>query len=90
MGTFVKFLYEFMSIFFSGIGKIFEGLLSGIKQIFNINEYLSVVRFYSDNFGVKDWILVVVAIILVLIILGLIILLVWMILRKYIKFRKTC
>ena len=89
MGTFVRFLYEFMSIFFNGVGKIFKGLFDGIKEIFNIKEYMSVVRFYKSNFGVGDWVLVVVAILMTIIILGLIILLIWLIIRKYIKFRKT-
>ena len=35
MDTYVRFLYEFMSVFFKGIGTIFSGIFGGIIQMFN-------------------------------------------------------
>ena len=49
MDTFVRFLFEFMSVFFSGIGMIFSGIFNGIVQIFNISEYLYVIEFLKTK-----------------------------------------
>ena len=38
MDTFFRFLFEFMSVFFGGIGLIFSGVFNGIIQMFNISE----------------------------------------------------
>ena len=37
MDTYFRFLFEFLSVFFNGVGMIFNGLVKGIAQIFNIN-----------------------------------------------------
>ena len=89
MDTFVRFLFEFMSVFFSGVGMIFKGLFGGILQMFNISEYLYIIEFYRKDFNMSEWVLVVIAVIVMIIVLLLIILLVWFVIRKYVKFRKT-
>ena len=45
MDTFARFLYDFMSVFFSGIGMILKGFVTGIIQMFNLPEYLYLVEF---------------------------------------------
>lgn len=89
MSTFIRFLFEFMSVFFEGLGKIFFGFINGIIQIFNISEYAYVIEFYRDDFGIGEWLLVVLAVIVLLVMLALIVLIIWFIIRKYIRFRKT-
>lgn len=89
MNTYIRFLYEFMSVFFDGLGKIFFGFINGLIQMFNFREYAYVIEFYRKDFSFGEWILVVLAIIILLVLLGLIVLLFWFILRKYIRFRKT-
>ena len=89
MDTFARFLYEFMSVFFSGIGMILKGFVTGIIQMFNLPEYLYLVEFYKKDFGGGEWVLVIVAIIVLFILLSLIILIGWFIVRKYVRFRKT-
>ncbi|MDY5875220.1 MAG: hypothetical protein SPJ74_04025 [Bacilli bacterium] len=89
MDTFVRFLFEFMSVFFSGVGMIFKGLFGGIIQMFNISEYLYTIEFYRKDFNMSEWVLVVIAVVVMLIVLLLIILLIWFVIRKYVKFRKT-
>ena len=89
MSTFVRFLYEFMSVFFNGLFTIGKGIVSGFAQMFNVSEYLYIIQFYKNDFKVAEWILVVVAIIVLLLLLGLILALGWLIIRKYIRFRKT-
>ena len=89
MSTYIRFLFEFMSVFFSGIGKIISGFISGIIQMFNFSEYAYVVEFYSKDLNTGEWILVVLAVIILLVLLGLIVAVVFFILRKYLVFRKT-
>ncbi len=89
MNTFVRFLYEFMSVFFSGIAMIFMGFFNGIIQMFNVSEYLYLIQFYKKDLGIGEWILVVIAIIVLVVLLGLIVLLIYFVIRKYIRFRKT-
>ena len=89
MHTFIRFLFEFMSVFFKGIAAIFGGIFKGFLQMFNIREYLYIISFYKKDFKVGEWVLVIIAIIVMIIILALIVLLIVLIIRKYIKFRKT-
>jgi len=89
MDTFVRFLYEFMSVFFEGFIGIFKGIILGVIQMFNVREYGYVISMYREDFKMGEWILVVIAIIVLAVILTLIILLGWFIVRKYIRFRKT-
>lgn len=89
MNTYIRFLFEFMSVFFNGIGMVVGGFFKGIIQMFNIPEYLSVIEFYRKDLKVAEWLLVVVAVVVMLIVLGLIVLLIVFFIRKFIKFRKT-
>ncbi len=89
MDTYVRFLFEFMSVFFKGIGTIFGGIFGGIIQMFNIREYMYVIDFYKKDFSGGEWVLVIISILIMLIILGLIIAVIVFFIRKYIKFRKT-
>ena len=89
MNTYIRFLFEFMSVFFDGIGMIIGGFFKGIVQMFSIPEYLYVIQFYRKDLKVAEWILVVIAILVMLIVLGLIVLLIVFFIKKYIKFRKT-
>lgn len=89
MSKFIRFIYEFMSVFFDGIKSIVMGIVNGFIQMFNIPGYLDVITFYKNEFGIKEWILAVIGIIFMAIILVLIILLIVFLVRKYIRFRKT-
>ena len=89
MDTYVRFLYEFMSVFFSGLKKIFLGFYSGIIQMFNFNQYLFVLKYYKDEFKISEWILVVIAIIVMLVILLLVFFFFSFLIRKYIRFHRT-
>ena len=89
METYFRFLFEFMSVFFKGIGTIISGTFNGIIQIFNIQDYLSIIGLYQKDFSGGEWVLAVIAIILMIIILGLIIFAIVILIRKYLRFRKT-
>ena len=89
MNTFVRFLYEFMSVFFRGIGMIVGGFFKGIIQIFSVQEYLYVIEFYRKDLNVAEWVLVVIAVLVMFFVLALIVLMISFFVKKYIKFRKT-
>lgn len=89
MSTFVRFLYEFMSVFFGGIAMIFKGIVDGFVQMFNVKEYAYIIQFYKKEFNMGEWPLVILAIVVLILLLGLLLLLIGFIIRKYIKFRKT-
>ncbi len=89
MNTFFRFLYEFLGQFFLGVWKIIEGFYQGIIQMFNIKGYAGVVAFYKNDFNGAEWIFVALAILCIVIILALFVLVIFFIVRKYTRFRKT-
>ena len=89
MDTFFRFLYEFLSQLFNGIIDIIMGFVNGFAKIFNIKKYISIIDFYKDDFSGPEWLFVVIAIILLLVLFAAIGLLVYFLIRKYLRFRKT-
>ena len=89
MSTFFRFFYEFLGQFFLGLWKIVQGFYLGIIQMFNVKEYAKVVEFYKEDFNGAEWIFVVIAVLLLLGLIALIGWLIFLLVRKYIRFRKT-
>ena len=89
MDTFFRFLYEFLEQFFKSFILMFKGFIKGIINMFNIKEYIAIINFYKDDFKIAEWILVALAILIVLAIVGGIIFIIYFLIRKYMKFRKT-
>ena len=87
MNTFFRFFYEFISIFFDGVRRIVDGIISGIGKIFNYGEYKKVIDSYQDSFGFIEWIFVALTILLLVIIILGVILLIFVRLRKYLRLR---
>ena len=88
METFIRFLYEFLSQIFLGFTSILKGITTGIGQIFDIKTYQNMIGKYKTDLSMPEWILVVIAILFVVIFIGLIIALIYLLTRKYLKFRK--
>ncbi|MBP1533317.1 MAG: hypothetical protein J6I46_12425 [Ruminococcus sp.] len=89
MNTFLKWFFVFISEMLKGFAMIFTGLWNGIKQIFNIKNYIEIFKTYSKDFGALGWILSVLAIILVAAVFFLIGLMIVLAVRKYIRFRHS-
>ena len=88
MNTFFRFFYEFISIFFEGLLKLFNGIISGISKMFNYFDYKKILDSYKDSFNLVEWIFVILTILfLVIIVLGFILLVVFR-LRKYLRLRR--
>ena len=85
MNTFLRFFYEFISIFFDGIGLIFKGIASGFIKMFNFNEYAKVIDSYKGSFTGGEKIFVALAVIFLLLIIGIIGFLIYLFIKKMIR-----
>lgn len=89
METFLRFLYEFLGQFFKGFILVFNAIIEGVKSLFDFSSYLEILNFYKEDFSGPEWLFVaLVIIILVLIVVGIGVLIFFLV-RKYIRFRKT-
>lgn len=66
MNTFLRFFYEFISIFFDGFFLGLKGLWNGITSMFGFSEYAKLIYNYKDNFNGNEKIFVVICIIILL------------------------
>ncbi len=89
MDLFVRFLYDFLSLFFGGLKKIIFGFINGMADIFNLKNYYNVIKDYSEDLTTGTWIMVILAALCVVLILGIIIFLIFFLIRKYIRLRKS-
>ena len=89
MDTYFRFLFEFLSVFFKGVGTIVGGIFKGITQIFDVDAYKAIIEIYRADLNGAEWFMVVVAVLILLLIIGLTGLLIFFFIRKYIRFRKT-
>ena len=89
MENLALFIKEFTGVFVSGLWKMITGIFWGIVDMFNIPKYIKVFGNYKDEFGVADWILSVLVAIIVFALLAAIIFFVYLLIRKYIRFRES-
>ncbi len=89
MSNFLDWFFVFISEILKGFASIFKGFWEGIKQIFNIKNYINIFKAHSESFGVLEWILAILSIILVMAIFLLIIFMIVLAIRKYIRFRHS-
>lgn len=89
MDTLFRFLYEFLSQFFGGFITIGSALASAIKQMFNFKEYLKILNFYKEDFNGPEWLFVGLLIICLTVLVAGVVFLIVMLVKKYIRFRKT-
>ncbi|MGN0536844.1 MAG: hypothetical protein ACI4M3_02570 [Acutalibacteraceae bacterium] len=89
MGDFFEWFFAFVTEILGGFAKIFIGLWDGLKQIFNVPEYIEIFKKYSENFGILGWVLSIIAILVVIAIFGLLIFIIVLMIRKYIRFRHS-
>ena len=88
METYTRFLYEFLSQFFSGISTILIGIKDGIVKLFDIKAYKDILEQYQSDFSMPEWVLVFIAIFVMLFIVGIIVALIYFLVKKYVRFRK--
>ena len=89
MDTFIRFLYEFLQQFFSGFVIFLKSIVVGIKNTFNIGSYIKIINDYKNDFNGAEWVFVALTIILLLILLSAIVFIIYFLVKKYLRFRKT-
>ena len=89
MGNFLKWFFAFITEILQGFALIFLGIFNGIIQIFNIKKYVDIFKEYSPHFGVAEWVLSILAILIVVAIFALIIFIIVLAVRKYLRFRHS-
>ena len=89
MDVFIRFLFDFLSQFFGGLGKILFGFWQGIKDMFNILDYYDTIRNYSTEFTAIDWIFTGITVLIFVTIVVLAVVLFYLLIRKYVRIRKS-
>ena len=89
MGSYLDWFFVFLTTMIDGIWKVISGIANGLFQIFNIAAYIKQFGVYKSEFKALDWILAVFSFILVMAIWVIIVYMLVLLIRKYIRFRKS-
>jgi hypothetical protein len=89
MGSFLDWFFAFLTTMIDGIWKVISGIGTGFFQIFNLAAYIKQFGVYKSEFKVLDWILAVFSFFLVMAIWVIIIYMLVLLIRKYIRFRRS-
>lgn len=90
MSILLKFIQDFLGQFFvNGFWGTIKGIGLGIANIFNIPKYIEIFKKYSSNFGAGEWALAILCIILIVAALAAIAFVVALLIKKYVRVRKT-
>ena len=68
MNTFLRFFYEFISIFFDGFFSGLKGLWDGITKMFSFAEYAKVISSYRESFNGQERIFAILGIAFIILI----------------------
>ena len=68
MNTFLRFFYEFISIFFDGFFSGLKGLWDGITKMFSFAEYAKVISSYRGSFNGLERIFAILSIAFIILI----------------------
>jgi len=85
METYTRFLYEFLSQFFSGIIMVLQALWNGVISMLNIPEYVRIVHDYKGDLNMLEWLLVAGSILIITIVAICLVSLIGMVIKKYVN-----
>ena len=88
MDTLVRFLFDFLTIFFGGLKTIVMGAVNGFVTIFNVPSYIKVIHDYDGEFSGGMLVLQILSIVLFVILILVIIGILYFLFRKIFLFRK--
>lgn len=89
MSKFIDFLLEFLEAFFGPLWSIIVSIFNAIINIFNVMNYVEVFQKYSGDFNWLAWVLAILTVILLIAALGGLVFVIYLLIRKYIRIRKT-
>ena len=85
MNTFLRFFYEFISVFFDGLFSGFKGLWNGIKEMFKISKYAKILGEYKESFNGNEKVFVILCIIFLVLIILMIAMILYLVIKKLIR-----
>ena len=89
MDGFLSWFFAFMTTMLGGLWQIISNFFLGIVQVFNFPVYLDQLGQYSGDFGVIGWIFAIICFLLTFAVWGALVFIVALLIRKYIRFRKS-
>lgn len=89
MNIYTDFFIKFMEPFFEGLAAIFKNLFVGLFQMFNILNYIDVIKEYKGDLTGSGIFIIIATILVLLVIYGVIILLISLLIKKAIKYHKN-
>ena len=88
MNTFIRFFFEFISIFMDGMKMMFRGIAEGFKQVVNVRNYMEIINDYKESFNGPEWVFTAFAIAILVIIFGLLFAIIFLALKGKFRFGK--
>ena len=89
MSVYGEFFTKFMEPFFEGLLNIFKGIGSGIGQMFNIVNYITVINDYKSDLTGVGLVIMILTIILLVAIIAVIIFFIYRAIRTYVRYRRN-
>lgn len=89
MDGFLSWFFDFMTTMLGGVWRAISNFFVGLFQIINFPAYISQLKRYAPGFGVLDWILTILAIILTYAFWAGVVFLIVLLVRKYVRFRRS-
>lgn len=90
MDEFLSWFYAFMTtMLVDGVWRILSNFFEGIACIFNFPAYFKQLAQYSDFFNAAEWICAILSFVLAYVAWGVIAFMLVLVIRKYIRFRRT-
>lgn len=89
MEAYNNFFIDFMEPFFEGISKIFTNLFAGLFQMFNVVNYIDVIKAYSDELSGGGVFIIILTVLCLLLVYGILIFIIYLGIRRIMNFRRN-
>lgn len=89
MDAFLNWFFAFMTTMLGAVWQSISGFFGGLIQVFNIPMYIDQLNRYKADLNFLGWVLTVLTFILTYAIWGLVIFFIIIVIRKYIRFRRS-
>ena len=89
MNVYSDFFLNFMKPFFDGIVTIFKNIALGLFQMFNILNYINVIKEYSNDLTGGGLFIIILTVLCLVVVYGIIIFLIVLLIRRIIRYHKN-
>ena len=89
MSVYGEFFTKFMEPFFEGLMTILKAIASGLGQMFNIVNYITVINDYKSDLKGVGLVIMILTILLLLAIIAIIIFFIYRAIKTYVRYRRN-